>query len=166
MTLRVAVGPGGSDDHKVVFAMAQVFAAESRTVRLTPVTTEGAVEALALLKAGKADLAVARGDLEMSADAQTLAVLRKNYAVLWSTSGLPGKSSKSKHGTKVEDISGLAGRKIGVIGRTPANPALLRVILTASGVEADKASVVQFGTDNIEELARSDSRCFLGRRAA
>ena len=154
VTLRVAVGPAGSDDHKVVFAMAQVFAAESRTVRLTPVTTEGAVEALALLKAGKADLAVARGDLEMSADAQTLAVLRKNYAVLWSTSGLPGKSSKSKHGTKVEDISGLAGRKIGVIGRTPANPALLRVILTASGVEADKASVMQFGTDNIEELAR------------
>lgn len=154
VTLRVAVGPVGSDDHKVVHAMAQVFAGESRTIRLSPVTTEGAIEALALLKAGKADLAVARGDLEMSADAQTVAVLRKNYAVLWSPSGLPGKGSKRKSGAKVEDIAGLAGHKVGVIGRTPANVALLRVILSASGVEADKVAVAQFGTDKTEELAR------------
>ena len=63
VTLRIAVGPPGSDDHKVIQAMAEVFASESRTVRLSPITTQGAVEALALLGAGKADLAVGRGDL-------------------------------------------------------------------------------------------------------
>jgi hypothetical protein len=31
---------------------------------------------------------------------------------------------------------------------------LLRVILTASGVEADQVAVTQFGTDQVEELAR------------
>lgn len=154
VTLRVAVGPAGSNDDKVVHAMAQVFAAESKTVRLSPITTEGAVEALALLKVGKADLAVVRGDIKMSAEAQTLAVLRKNYAVLWSPSDLPGKGSKSKRVSKVEDISGLAGHKVGVIGRTPDNVALLRVILIASGVEADKVAVAQFGTEKLEELAR------------
>ena len=41
-----------------------------------------------------------------------------------------------------------------MIGLTPANVALLRVILSASGVEADKVAETQFGTDQIEELAR------------
>jgi TRAP-type uncharacterized transport system substrate-binding protein len=154
VTLRIAVGPPGSEDHKAIEAMAEVFANESRTVRLSPITTQGAVEALALLGTGKADLAVGRGDLQMPADAQVLAVLRKNYAVLWSPSGLAGKGSKIKRAGKIEEIANLAGHKVGVIGRTSANVALLRVILSASGVDADKVAVVQFGADKIEELAR------------
>ena len=58
INLRIAVGPPGSEDHKVVQAMAEAFASESRTVRLSPTTTHGAVEALALLGAGRPDLAV------------------------------------------------------------------------------------------------------------
>ena len=153
-TLRIAVGPPGSDDHKVIQAMAEAFVSESRTVRLSPVTTGGAAEALALLAAGKTDLAVGRGDLEMPADAQTVAVVRKNFVVLWSPSGLAGKSPKRKPAPKIKEIADLAGHKVGVIGRTPANPALLRLILTAVGVPADKVTVAQFGTDQIEELAR------------
>ena len=76
--------------------MAEAFADESRSVRLSPITTEGAAESLALLGAGKADLAVGRGDLSMPSDAQTLAVLRKNYVVLWTPSGRPGKESRKK----------------------------------------------------------------------
>ena len=154
VTLRIAVGPPGSEDDKAIEAMAEVFASESRTVRLSPITTQGAVEALALLGAGKTDLAVGRGDLQMPADAQVLAVLRKNYAVLWSPSGLAGKGSKRKHAGKIEEIADLAGHRIGVIGRTPANVALLRVVLSASGVDADKVAIEQFGPDQIEELAR------------
>jgi TRAP transporter TAXI family solute receptor len=153
-TLRIAVGPPGSDDHKVIQAMAEAFVSESRTVRLSPITTDGAVEALALLGAGKADLAVGRGDLEMPADAQTVALLRKNFVALWSPSGVVGKSSKRKPARKIKEIADLAGHKVGVIGRTPANTALLRLILSASGVQADKIAVAQFGTDQIEELAR------------
>src|SRR6476659_11135582 len=61
ITLRIAVGPSGSDDHKVIQAMAEAFARVSRTVRLSPITTDGPVDALALLGAGKADLAIGRG---------------------------------------------------------------------------------------------------------
>jgi TRAP transporter TAXI family solute receptor len=153
-TLRIAVGPPGSDDHKVIEAMAEAFASESRTIRLSPITTDGAVEALALLGAGKADLAVGRADLDMPADAQTVATLRKNFVVLWSPSGLAGKSSKKKPAAKIKEIADLAGHKVGVIGRTPANAALLRVILSASGVAADKVAVTHFGIEQIEELAR------------
>src|SRR5882762_4358111 len=77
VVLRVAVGPPGSDDQKLVQALAQTFAREQSSVRLAPVQTEGAPESIALLTSGKTDLAVARGDLEMPADAQSVAILRK-----------------------------------------------------------------------------------------
>lgn len=152
-TLRIAVGPAGSDDYKVVEAMAEAFAEESKTVRLSVVTTAGAAESLVLLGAGGTDLAVGRGDLGMPADAQTMAVLRKNYVVLWSFSGRP-KDSKKKSAAKIAEIADLAGRRVGIIGRTGANPALLRTILTGSGVEPDKVATAQFGTDEVEKLAQ------------
>jgi len=153
-TLRIAVGPAGSDDHQVVQAMADAFGNTSRTVRLSPITTGGAAESLALLGAGEADLAVGRADLGMPADAQTLAVLRKNYVVLWSPSGRPGKDSKKKDGSKIKEIADLAGHKVGIIGRTGANVAVLRTILEGSGVQPDKVATAQYGTEEVEKLAQ------------
>src|SRR5258705_3608004 len=154
VTLRIAVGPPGSDDHKLIQAMAEAFASDSSAVRLSPITTDGAVEALALLGTSKTDLAVARGDLEMPADAQTVAIVRKNFVVLWSPSGLAGKGSKKQPAAKIKEIADLAGHRVGVIGRTPANVRLLRGILNASSVAPDKVAVTQFATDQTEELAR------------
>jgi TRAP transporter TAXI family solute receptor len=154
VTLRIAVGPQGSDDQKLVQALAQSFDLDRRAVRLSPITTDGAVESLGLLGAGKADLAVGRGDLDMPGDAETVAIVRKNFVVLWSPSGLPGKGSKRQPAPKIKTLDDLAGHRLGVIGKTPANVALLHVILTESGIAADKVAVTQFGTNQIEELAR------------
>jgi TRAP transporter TAXI family solute receptor len=153
VTLRIAVGPSGSDDQKLIQALAQTFARDGNSVRLLPITTEGATESLGLLGTAKADLAVARGDLEMPGDAQSVAIVRKNVVVLWAPSGLPGKGSK-KPVAKIKEIADLAGHRVGVIGRTQANVVLLRVILTESGVVADKVAVTQFGTGQIADLAR------------
>ncbi|WFU75602.1 TAXI family TRAP transporter solute-binding subunit [Bradyrhizobium sp. CB2312] len=155
--LRIAVGPSGSEDHQVVQAMAEAFEDESRTVRISPITTAGAVESLALMGVGQTDLAVGRSDLAMPADAQTLAVLRKNYVVLWSPSGRPGKDSKKRSGGKIAEIAELAGHKIGIIGRTGANVALLRTILEGSGVRPDRVATDQFGTEEIEKLAQDNT---------
>ena len=153
VTLRIAVGPPGSDDQKLIQALAQAFAADRREIRLAPITTEGAVESLALLGAGKADLAVARGDLEMPGVAETVAIVRKNFVVLWSPSGLPSKGSKRQPAPKIKTLDDLEGHRVGIIGRTQANVALLHVILTESGVAADKVADTQFGTSEIEKLA-------------
>src|SRR5947199_287191 len=126
VTLRIAVGPPGSDDQKLVQALAQTFARDNSHVRLAPVGTEGATESIALLKDGKTDLAVARGDLELPADAESVAILRKNVVVLWAPSGPPGKGAK-KPAPKLKGIDELAGHRVGVIGRTQANVVLLRV---------------------------------------
>jgi TRAP transporter TAXI family solute receptor len=152
-TLRIAVGPPGSDDHKLVQAMAEAFARDRSAIRLSPITSAGAVESLGLLGASKADLAVARGDLEMPREAETVAIVRKNFVVLWSPSGLPNKGAKKQPAPKIKAIDGLAGHKVGVIGRTQANVALLHVILTESGLDPGKVAVAQFGTDQIKELA-------------
>lgn len=154
VTLRIAVGPPGSDDHRVVQALAQTFARDGSPVRLTPVTTEGAIQSIALLAARKADLAAARGDLDLPADAQSVAILRKNVVVLWSVAGLPARGAKKPPPPKIKELGDLPGHRVGVIGRTQANVTLLRVILTESGVNADKVAVTQFRTDQIAEMAR------------
>src|SRR5215470_8977077 len=46
---------------------------------------------------------------------------------------------------KIKEIADLAGHRVGIIGRTPANAALLRVVLSAAGVEADKVAMTHFG---------------------
>jgi TRAP transporter TAXI family solute receptor len=153
VTLRIAVGPPGSDDQKLIQALAQTFARDGSHVRLSPITTEGATESIALFATSKADLAVARGDLNLPANAESVAIVRKNVVVLWAPSGRPSKGSK-KPAAKIKGIEDLAGHRVGVIGRTQANVTLLRVILTESGVDADKVAVTQFGTNQIAELAR------------
>ena len=154
VTLRIAVGPPGSDDQKLIQAMAETFTRDGNAVRLSPIVTEGAVQSLALLGASKADLAVARGDLNMPGDAEAVVIVRKNVVVLWSPSGLAGKNSKKQPAPKIKTIDDLEGHRIGLIGKTPANLNLLHVILSESGVAPDKVAVTQFGTNQIEELAR------------
>jgi TRAP transporter TAXI family solute receptor len=154
VTLRIAVGPPGSDDQKLIQALAQIFARDGLSVRLAPISTEGATESIALVTAKKADLAVARGDLDLPGNAESVAILRKNVVVLWSPSGPPAKGSKKQPAAKIKEIGELAGHRVGVIGRTQANVTLLRVILTDSGVNPDKVAVTQFGTNQIAELAR------------
>ena len=154
VTLRIAVGPPGSDDQKLIGALAQTFTRDGSSVRLSPITTEGATESIALLAASKADLAVARGDLPLPANAESVAILRKNVVVLWAPSGLPPKGSKKSPAAKIKGIDDLAGHRVGVIGRTQANVTLLRVILTESGVNPEKVAITQFATNQIAELTR------------
>jgi TRAP transporter TAXI family solute receptor len=156
-TLRIAVGPAGSDDQALVLAIAKAFDAKGGATRLIPVESDGTRQSLNLLGAGKADLAVARGDSSLPTIAESVAILRKNVVVLWSPSGLAPKGSKKQPTPKIKSLDELAGHRVGVIGRTQANVTLLRVILTESGINPDKVTVAQFGTSQIAEMARDQS---------
>jgi TRAP transporter TAXI family solute receptor len=147
--LRFAVGPQSSDDVRVVQALAQAFSREHNTVRLRPVLTDGALGSANALAEGKADLAVIRGDLEVPKDAQAVAVLRKNVAVIW----VPSKKSK-KGEAKITKISQLAGKRIGIIGRTQANVNLLKVVLQQYGADTSKLDIVQFSTNEVAEAIK------------
>jgi TRAP transporter TAXI family solute receptor len=156
-TLRIAVGPSGSDDQKLVQALAQAFARDGTSVRLTVIPTAGLVDDIALLHDGKTDLAVVRGDQELPEGSNAVAILRKNFVVLWSASGGPRQGSKKEAKAKIKTIDELAGRRLAMIGRAPVNDTLLRIILTESGVNPDKVAVVPFSVDQLAEMARDPS---------
>jgi TRAP transporter TAXI family solute receptor len=153
-TLRIAVGPSGSDDQNLIQALSEAFAREGRPIRLSLITTAGPVESIEFLRGHKTDLAVVRGDEELPDGTQSVAILRKNVVVLWSSSGLSKKGSKKDSKPKIKSIDDLEGHRVGVIGRTPVNVTLLRVILTESGVNPDKVAVSQFSTTQIAEMVR------------
>src|SRR3954468_8472407 len=157
VTLRIAVGPPGSEDQKLIQALAQAFARDGSPIRLSPIQTEGAVESIALLTAKKTDLAVARGDLDLPADAESVAILRKNVVVLWSVGAVAAKGAKKPPAPKIKELGDLVGHRVGVIGRTQANVTLLRVILNESGINADKVTVTQFSTSQLAEMAKDPS---------
>jgi TRAP transporter TAXI family solute receptor len=156
-TLHIAVGPPGSDDQRLIQALAQTFARERSAVRLSVIVTDGPAEGITLLGASKTDLAVARGDLEMPPDAQSVAILRKNVVVLWAPSATRLKRAKKSQTPKIKSLPDLAGHRIGVIGTTETNVTLLHVILSESGIPPDKVQVVQFGTKQIGEMARDQT---------
>ncbi|NGX95144.1 MAG: ABC transporter substrate-binding protein, partial [Candidatus Afipia apatlaquensis] len=147
--LRIAVGPPYSDDVKVIQSLSQIFSRDRKYIRLRPIITDGTSSSAASLNAGTTDLAVIRGDIELPKDAQAIASIRKNFAVLWALNG-PGKRGAIK---KIEQ---LAGKRIGVIGRTQANVNLLKVILTQSGVDFEKVQVVQFTTTGFADAIKNE----------
>src|SRR3984893_2612960 len=122
-TLRIAVGPANSDDLRVVHALTQAFAQSHSHIRLRPIQTDGAAASAQTIADGKAELAIIRGDLNVPKNAQAVATLRKNVAVLW----VPPAAKGKKAGPTITKIAQLSGRRVGVVGRTQANVDLLKV---------------------------------------
>ena len=151
--LRIAVGPANSDDIKVVQALTQAFTHAHSHVRLRPTQTDGATASAQALADGKADLAIIRGDLEVPKNAQAVATLRKNVAVLWVPPSAKGKGKKA--GPKITKIQQLSGHRIGVVGRTEANINLLKLILQQYGVDPTKVEMVQFPANEAAESIRN-----------
>jgi len=154
VTLKIAVGPANSDDLKVVQTLAQAFNNQRNSqIKLRPLPTDGAVASAQALAEAKADLAIIRGDLEVPRNAQAVATLRKNVAVLWVPPPVKVKGKKAP--PKITKIAQLAGHRIGVIGRTQANVNLLKVILQQYGVDPNKVEVIQFPANEAAEAIRS-----------
>jgi TRAP transporter TAXI family solute receptor len=153
VTLRIAVGPANSDDIKVVQTLTQSFIQTHSHVRLRPMQTEGAAASAQALADGKADLAIVRGDLDVPKNAQAVATLRKNVAVLWVPPATRIKGKKA--GPKITKITQLAGHRIGVVGRTQANVNLLKVILQQYGVDPNKVEIVQFPAAEAADAIRN-----------
>jgi TRAP transporter TAXI family solute receptor len=150
VVLKIAVGPASSDDVKVVQALTQAFTQTHSYVRLRPIQTDGAAASAEALALGNVDLAIIRGDLEVPKNAQAVATLRKNVAVLWVPPPIKGK----KAGPKITKIAQLSGRRVGVVGRTPANVNLLKVILQQYRVDPSKVEIVQFPAAEVAEAIR------------
>ncbi|MBV9752974.1 MAG: ABC transporter substrate-binding protein [Hyphomicrobiales bacterium] len=137
--LRVAVGPEGSADVKLVSELASQLARdENHGLRLTLVKTNDAKASAAELDAGRADLAVVRSDVSMSETGLTVAVLHRN-AVLF----------LAPHGSRVHKITDLDKKRLGIIRATPENAHLLGDLLAEYGLEPAAVTQVPLDPDGV-----------------
>ena len=201
-TLRISVGPPNSEDVRVVQAIASQLAREHANIRLqTTILDTGPGAAAAAIDSNKADLAVIRHDTGMPKDGQVVAILRKNVVVFIVPSpSEPERASApetndtskakaakaAKGGTtkttkpvaqksnSINKFEDLIGKRLGVIGRSPTNIELLKVILRQQNIdtgnlailtaadmekpnEAGKISIVQFDPNNVSSAIRESN---------
>ncbi len=132
-TLRVAVGPAGSEDARLMAAVAQSLARTHEEVRLRLVPTSGVAESARMAEIGRADLAVVRSDVGIPASTQTVAILHRDAALLLATD--PSLSS----------VPDLRGKRIGIVRNPAANLRLLASLLAHYDVPADAVTTVPLG---------------------
>src|SRR5260221_534815 len=180
--LTIAVGPPNSEDVRVVQSIATQLSREQANVRLQlKIVDGGPPDAAAAIDKGQADLAVVRRDSGMPKTGQAVAILRKNVVVFIvpSAAEVPkrgkGKgAAKAKPAEKIEKIEQMVGRRLGVVGRSPRNIELLKVILRQYRINPDqlvmlssddlakpnvagKISVVQFDPNNVSSAIRDSN---------
>ncbi|BAQ43935.1 MULTISPECIES: TAXI family TRAP transporter solute-binding subunit [Methylobacterium] len=132
-TLRVAVGPAGSEDARLMAAVAQSLARTHEEVRLRLVPTSGVAESARMAEIGRADLAVVRSDVGIPASTQTVAILHRDAALLLATD--PSLSA----------VPDLRGKRIGIMRNPAANLRLLASLLAHYDVPADAVTTVPLG---------------------
>ncbi len=189
--LTIAVGPASSEDARVVQTIATQFAREQLNIRLQIKTVDGPPAAAAAIESGQADLAVVRRDAGMPKNGQAVAILRKNVVVFIVPSAAetapataaPAKARRGKAAAKakpadktekIEKIDQMVGKRLGVIGRSPRNIELLKVVLRQYRIspdqlvmltqddvnkpkEAGKIGVIQFDPNNFSAALKESN---------
>lgn len=96
-TMRIAAGPLGSVDAKLVQVMAQQFAADRDKIRLELVATDGPKDSEQKITSGAADLAILPSTIGNSPDWPVVAILRQNViALIVPAAATPPPSAKKE----------------------------------------------------------------------
>lgn len=144
-TLRIAVGPLGSEDTRLVAAMGQYLVREHASVRLKLVMTEGSAESATALDADRADLAIVRTDDGLPVKGQTVAIMHRDAALLMT----------SPH-TGITGVGELRGRTVGVVRNIAANRLLFERVLAQYDLAADQVTLVPLaGPSEIADALRT-----------
>jgi TRAP transporter TAXI family solute receptor len=138
--LRVAVGPAGSEDARLIAAAAQYLARERASIRFKLVPTEGVAHSAKSLTDDLADLAVVRTDVAMPEKGQAMAIMHRDAALLIA----PERAGIAK-------VADLKGKTVGIIRKLPANAELLQTVLAQYQIPVDSVAVRTF--DGPEQAA-------------
>ncbi|MGL4496820.1 MAG: TAXI family TRAP transporter solute-binding subunit [Beijerinckiaceae bacterium] len=165
--LRVAVGPIGSEDVRLMAGVAQYLAREKSPYRFRLVLADSPVDAAKRLDEDKVQLAVIRSDQAIPVSGLTVMTLRRSYAVIVTAAD-----------RGIERITDLRGRRVGVSRNVPGNAQLLQTILAHYELprdsvtiqfidQADRGAVLKDGVvDAIFAVAPATSRNFADAVAA
>jgi TRAP-type uncharacterized transport system substrate-binding protein len=125
-TLTVAVGSIDGESAKMMSALASRLVATNASVRLKVIDSGTTVEAAKAFAAGKADLAVVRGDVGDLSQAQAVVVVSHLVVLIIAP---PGSS--------IDSIGKLKGRSVGVIG-ADTNSKIVDVLSKEYGLDRAK----------------------------
>jgi TRAP-type uncharacterized transport system substrate-binding protein len=137
VTLSVAVGSIDGEAAKAMSAIASRLVSTNAPVRLKVIDSGTALEAAKAFSAGKADLAVVRGDVGDLSQAQAVVVVSHVVVLV-----------VAPPGSTIDSIDKLKGRRVGVIGGE-ANTKIVDVLSREFGL--DRAKV-------FEDIALPDAR--------
>ncbi|OYX02996.1 MAG: hypothetical protein B7Z14_01885 [Bosea sp. 32-68-6] len=142
-TLRLAVGPLGSEDARMAAGFVQGLNREKSHIRLRLVLTEGSEESARKVDAGDAELAIVRPDIALPAKADTALITRRSFPFL-----ITNKESA------IARIADLRGKRVGVVRNPPGNIALLKLVLAQYEVGPEDVQIVGLTPDDIVPAAK------------
>jgi TRAP transporter TAXI family solute receptor len=142
-TLRLAVGPIGSEDARMAAGFVQGLNREKSSVRVKLVLTEGSEESAKRIDSGKADLAIVRADIALPAQADTALITRRSFPFFI--------TSKD---TAIGRIADIRGRRIGVVRNPAGNMALLKHVLAQYEVKPEEVEFVGLNQDEVVPAAK------------
>lgn len=142
-TLRLAVGPLGSEDARMAAAFVQGLSRDKADVRIRLILTEGAEDSARKIDAGQAELALLRADIAMPSTADTVLITRRSYPFF-----ITAKD------TAITRIADLRGRKVGVARNPSGNIALLSRVLAQYEVRPEEIEIVGLTQDEIVTAAK------------
>jgi TRAP-type uncharacterized transport system substrate-binding protein len=215
--LRIAAGPAGSANVKVVQVLTQKFAADDDKIRLQLVATGGPTQSAQALTNDGADLAILPATVAKTPDWPVVAILRQNVMALivpappggistkkaapapekeessasekkekatkrGAKAATAAKADKNDKGAKkdqtakaaksedadatdesggdtakkLEKVTQLAGRRVGIVTGSVATRDLLDVVLKHYGVPPDKVEVSQIDPNNLAEAVKAN----------
>ena len=154
--LKMAVGPKGSRDVEFVEKLAEKLRSDRAKFRIQPVITPGPVALSDIHGRAPFDLAVVRGNLDLSTDWPIVAILRQDVVVLI----VPAPDAYAKKGgrkrPKIEKVSELVGKRVGIVQGTDGGIDLLHVILKHYGIPVDKVKVVDVAPQDLKKAIHDD----------
>lgn len=141
--MRIAVGPVGSQDTKLVVAILQTFAREKHPVRLKLVPTDGPTASAELLKDGKVDLALVRSDGAVPTNAATVAIVHRDALMIMAspTSG-------------IRTVADLRNRRVGAVRSFNLNRRLFELLLVQNGIDPALVNIVNLRPGDVRQAAQ------------
>ncbi|AOO80059.1 TAXI family TRAP transporter solute-binding subunit [Bosea vaviloviae] len=142
-TLRLAVGPLGSEDARMAAGFVQGLNREKSSIRIRLVLTEGSEESAKKLDDGLADLAIVRPDIALPAQGDTALITRRTFPFIITTKA-----------TGIGRIADLRGRRIGVARNPAGNTVLLQRVLVQYEVGPGEVEIIGLAPDEIVPFAK------------
>lgn len=138
-SLAVAVAPRDSGEARLIEAYADALSREKKDVRLRLVPFDSVRQSAEALAQGKVDFAIVRPDVLLPENGMTIAVLRQEAVIL-----------VAPEGSKIDDIAGLAKKRLGVVARHEADPEAVLKLLAEYDLRAPALTIVPLTPEEVE----------------